>query len=381
MRILIFNWQDIKNPLSGGAEVHLHEIFSRVAAMGHEVTLFCSSFPDAVAEENVSGIRVIREGRRHFFNFLVPFRYYTRFRHDRYDVVIDDMNKIPFFTPLFVREPLAIVIHHLFDKSIFQEATLPIALYVYWVEKLAVALLRRRRTPLFVVSPSTRDEMMTHGIHSENISIVPNCVDHVLYHPAENSRSTLPLIGYFGRIKKYKSVDHLLRAFVPVVQKMPKVKLVVIGDGDYRPELERLTRELGIVDAVRFTGYVDEQEKVRLLREVWFLVNTSAKEGWGLTVIESNACKTAVIASNVPGLRDAVKNGETGVLYGYGNINEMSEKILMLLNDLPLRKRLEEQAYTWSQEFDWQIVAKNTIQLLEEQIARHRKGLPTEAIN
>jgi len=59
MKILIFNWQDIRNPLAGGAEVHLHEIFSRIAGMGHRVTLFCSSFPGAAVEETIDGIRVM----------------------------------------------------------------------------------------------------------------------------------------------------------------------------------------------------------------------------------------------------------------------------------------------------------------------------------
>ncbi len=68
MRILIFNWQDIKNPLAGGAEVHLHEVFSRIAALGHDVTLFCSSFEGAPHMEDMNGIHVIREGGRSLFN-------------------------------------------------------------------------------------------------------------------------------------------------------------------------------------------------------------------------------------------------------------------------------------------------------------------------
>src|SRR5205823_1214312 len=93
MKILIFNWQDIKNPLAGGAEVHLHELFSRIAGMGHDVTLFCSAFDGALPEEKIDGIRVIREGGRYLFNVRVPYRYFTRFRSSKYDLIIDDMNK------------------------------------------------------------------------------------------------------------------------------------------------------------------------------------------------------------------------------------------------------------------------------------------------
>src|SRR5512138_1554964 len=98
MKILIINWQDIRNPYGGGAEVQLHEVFSRVAHAGHEVVLYCSSFPGAKQEEVLNGIRIIREGGRDFFNYRVPIAYNRRFRYDKFDVVVDDMNKIPFMT-------------------------------------------------------------------------------------------------------------------------------------------------------------------------------------------------------------------------------------------------------------------------------------------
>ncbi len=369
MNILILNWQDIRNPLGGGAEVHLHEIFSRIAAQGHTVTLFCSSFPGSPAEELIDGIRVIREGGRYLFNFRVIYRYLTRFRKENFDIVIDDMNKIPFFTPLYVRKPLVVLIHHLFDKSIFSETLFPMALYVYLMEKLAMRVCARSRVPMFVVSGSTRDEVMDKGIMPDHISIVPNCVDHRRYRTLGVGRASYPVIGYFGRLKKYKSVEHLLEAMAAVRGKIPDAQLLVIGDGDHRPSLELRATELGIAGGVKFTGYVDEAEKVRLLNEVWFLVNTSAKEGWGLTVIEANACGTAVIASNVPGLRDAVRDRKTGLLYEYGNIGELSDDIILLLTDSDLRSRLGQEAQIWSQSFDWQNVADRTIAIMEERIA------------
>src|SRR3989304_5776392 len=110
MKILVLNWQDITNPQGGGAEVHLHEIFKRIVSRGHAVTLFCSSFPGAADEEWVDGLRVIRQGGRNVFNFLVPFLYRARFSREGFDVVVDDLNKIPFYTPWFVSEPLVAVV-------------------------------------------------------------------------------------------------------------------------------------------------------------------------------------------------------------------------------------------------------------------------------
>lgn len=370
MKILVLNWQDRKNPDAGGAEVHLHEIFSRVAAMGHSVTLFCSSFEGASPEETIDGIRVIREGGRYLFNFTAALRYRSRFRHEGYDVVVDDMNKIPFFTPLFVRTPHVGLIHHLFDRSIFRETVFPLALYVYALERWAIALFRRRRTTIFAVSPSTKSELMARGIREEAIALVHNCVDHITHTPDESSRNPTPLVGYFGRLKRYKSVDHLLRAFVDVRARVPGVKLVVVGEGDHRAELERLASSLGIAADVRFTGFVTEVEKVSLLRKSWFVVNTSSKEGWGLTVIEANACRTTVLGSDVPGLRDAIQDGTTGILYPYGGVAELTAGMTRLLADEALRRRLAEAAYRWSLTFDWGRVAELAVTLLENEIRR-----------
>ena len=194
------------------------------------------------------------------------------------------------------------------------------------------------------------------------------CVDHDVHKPDGSRRSKTPLIGYFGRLKKYKSVEQLLHAFVVVRKSIPDLRLVVVGEGDYRRTLETLATELGISDAVCFTGFVDENEKVRLLQEVWFAVNTSSKEGWGLTVIEANACGTPVLASDVPGLRDAIKNNETGLLYSFGNINELAEKIEVLLRDSALRDRLAIAARTWALTFNWNVAAEQTLKLLEKKV-------------
>lgn len=368
MKILVFNWQDRTNPDAGGAEVHLHEIFSRVVRLGHSVTLYCSSYDGAAAEEAVDGIRVIRQGGRSVFNYYVPVRYWREFRRAGYDVVVDDMNKIPFFTPLYVRGPHVGLVHHLFDKSIFLETLFPLALYVYLMERWAIGLFRRRGTTMFAVSPSTKKELMAKGVAEGRIELVYNCVDHDTHTPDESVRSATPLIGYFGRLKKYKSVDHLLHAFADIRARVPGVKLVIVGEGDHRPVLEELARTLGIASDVRFTGFVSEEEKVRLLREVWFVVNTSSKEGWGLTVIEANACRTTVVGSDVPGLRDAIRDGATGLLYEYGNVEDLSGKIVRLLEDGAARRKLAEEAYQWSLTFDWGRVAELTVGILEKEI-------------
>jgi glycosyltransferase involved in cell wall biosynthesis len=366
MRILVINWQDLRNPLSGGAEVHLHEIFSRIAARGHEVTLLCSGFPGAPPEEIIDGIRVIRRGGRNWFNLAVPLVYHTELARRGFDIVVDDLNKIPFFTPLFVRSPLIAIAHHLFDRSIFLEAPWPAAAYVYRTERMALDLYRRRGIPFIVVSPSTQAEFLRKGYALEDLPIVYNCVDHRLYRPTGVARSSVPLVGYFGRLKRYKSVDHLLRALMIARESVPDLRGIIIGEGDDRARLEACARDLGLAGCVTFTGYVSVARTVELLQEMWTMVMPSSKEGWGLTVLEANACGTPVIASDVPGLRDAVRDGETGVLVPYGDVAALAAQMVRMVRDSGYRARLGAAATAWSQKFTWDDEAAKALHILEE---------------
>ncbi len=363
MKILVINWQDILNPHGGGAEVHFHEIFKRIAARGHDVTLFCSSVSGRPSTEVIDGIRVVREGGRSTFNFLVPLRYRSTFSREGYDVVVDDLNKIPFYTPWFVREPLVTIVHHLFGTSIFKEAILPAAAYVWGTEQLAMRVYQRQ---LFAaVSPSTKRELEEHGVPGENISLVHNAVDHELYTPPATPRAPGLTIGYLGRIKAYKSVDHVLRAFAIVRSTLPGSRLVVVGDGDARPGLERLAGDLGLGDAIEFTGYVPAEEKVRRLQQMDLVVNPSAKEGWGLTVVEANACGVPVVASDVPGLRDSVVDGTTGWLYPYGNIDRLAATIQRVLVDTAERARVGAEAVQWAARFTWDASADAMLKTID----------------
>lgn len=374
MRILVVNWQDIRNPLAGGAEVHLHEIFSRIVRMGHEVTLYCSTFPGALPEEDVGGIRVIRRGGRYLFNFRVPAAWFARFRGERFDLVVDDMNKLPFLTPLYVDRPLYVVTHHLFGRSIFLEVPWPLAMYVYLMEKLGFGICRRRSVPFIVGSPSTRQELVEHGFRAPLIDVINYCVDHSVHRRTGVARCAAPLVGYFGRLKKYKSVEQFLDAVARLRKDHPELRAVIVGEGDHRSALEKYSEALGLAGCVRFLGFVDAQRKVELLQEVWFAVNTSSKEGWGLTVIEANACGTIVLAADVPGLRDAVRDGVTGVLYEYGNIPDLAGKMATLLGDTALRGRLESEAFRWASTFDWDEAARATLRLLEKRVAEAGTG-------
>lgn len=363
MRILVINWRDIRNPEAGGAEVHLHEIFRRIASWGHEVSLLAHAFGDAPQREAIDGIDVHRHGPRNTFNFTVPGALAGPLDPTGFDVVVDDLNKIPFYTPLYVRRPLLVIIHHFFGRSIFHEVPFPVALYVFLNE--AIVPFAYRRCRFATVSESTKRELIARGIRESQIDLVMNAVDHEHFPPAPAMEKDPDLLIHVGRIKRYKNIDLLVRAMRKVRERRPRARLVIVGEGDHRPALTRLAHDLGLNGTVEFTGFVPLEEKVRFLRRASLALNASPKEGWGVTVIEANACGTPVVATDVPGLRDAVVDGTTGRLVPFGSRERMEEAILALLDDDAERARLGAGAVRWAARLSWDDSARAMLAAIE----------------
>jgi glycosyltransferase involved in cell wall biosynthesis len=148
--------------------------------------------------------------------------------------------------------------------------------------------------------------------------------------------------------------------------RFPDAEILVIGRGSARQELTKLTRELGIEHRTRFTGFVSDEERNELLLGTRVCVCPSEKEGWGLTVIESNAMGTPVVATDAPGLRDSVRDGETGFLVPTRSVDGFANRIAELLEDDSLATRMSREALAWSKKFDWDLAATEMDEALQE---------------
>ncbi|MFQ6103187.1 MAG: glycosyltransferase family 4 protein [Candidatus Glassbacteria bacterium] len=363
LRILLINYRDITNPRAGGAEVHLHEIFKRIAGMGHKVDLLCSRYSGSTSRQVIDGIRIARTGREPYFNFRAQM-FLLRLKPNTYDIVIEDVNKIPVYSPVFTKIPTLLIVPHLFGTTVFQEASVPIALYVYLWELLIPYIYRGLEVE--VISESTKRDLVRRGFDPRKIHIIYCGTATDLYFPDDDDKHEpqFPYIVCIGRLKKYKRMDLVINAFSNLGNEHSKVRLLIIGDGDHVHALKRLSRRLGIHKKVVFVGHVSESEKVRFLRGAEFVVNTSPKEGWGLTNIEAQACGIPVLASDSPGLSESVRNGETGMLVPHGDIEALTDAMKTLLSDGTLRKKLGMRAAEWSRGFSWEQAAEETMQLI-----------------
>ena len=356
MRILALNWNDLKNPYGGGAEVHLEELLRRLVKYGHQVTLFCSGFKDCAAEEVVEGIRIIRRGNRYNFNLIAPFHLRKMVKENNFDILIEDINKIPFYTPLYLNLNTLVVVPHLFATTVFHEINFVLGSYIYLSERPFTWVYKRSK--FNVISESTADDLAKRGIPRKNISVTYCGIDREVYkYDSSVSKYEQPTILYLGRIKKYKSIQHLILAFKKVKDKISDARLMIVGAGDYTEALKKLADSLKLSDSVEFAGFVSQAEKVERMRRSHLAVLPSIREGWGLTNIECNSVGTTVVAADSPGLRDSVKDGETGLLYPYGDVEAMVESIMKILSNTGYRQKLEKSALEWAEKFNWDSAA------------------------
>ena len=366
MDVLVLNWLDRENPQAGGAEVHLHEVYGRLARRGHRVTLICSGFEGARPRTELDGIEVHRTGGRHTLGFAAPRYYRERFVDHRFDAVVEDLNKVPFFSPWWVREPVGLLVHHLFGGIAFQEASPPIALATWLLERPIPRVYGS--LPCVAVSESTAEDLRARGMRRGRITVIPNGVDTAHYSPGSGDRFPEPTLLFLGRLKRYKRVDLVIRTVAELRDRGLDVKLRIGGKGDHRPALEKLVRALGVQDRVVFEGFVDEERKVELFRRSWVHLLTSPKEGWGIANLEAAACGTATVASNSPGLRDSVVDGTTGYLVPHGDVTALADRVRLLVVDPDLRERMGRAAREFARIFAYDRVADATEEWIRERV-------------
>ena len=366
-RVLILNERDPAHPKAGGAEVHVAEIFGRLAQRGFEITQVTSAFPGGAARETQAGMQVRRVGALPVYYLRAAAACARETRRGRVDVVVECLNKLPFLAPAYARAPVLALCHHLFGETAFRQVAWPVAAAVWSVERLIPRVYRRAR--FVAISESTRDDLLRRGVAADRVEVHhPGIAPPALPPPGLPERGHR--IAYVGRLERYKNVDVLIDAFAQVAKRYPEARLLVIGQGADRPRLERHAAAAGVSERTTFTGFVPEADKQQLLARARVCVCPSAKEGWGLTVIESNALGTPSVASDAPGLRDSVRHGDTGFLAPAGDAGAFAARIGDLLADDALAARMSAAAIEWSRGFTWDHAADR----MAEAIRRAQEG-------
>ena len=357
MHILWFNWRDILNPDAGGAEVFTHEVMKRLTKRGYHMTLFTSRFKGCQLNEIIDGVDVIREGNKytvykHAKNYLKAYQHH-------YDLIIDEINTRPFFTPKFVKEKKVIaLIHQLARDFWFYETRFPLN-YIgyYYLEKKWLSNYKDILT--LTVSNSTKMDLEELGF--KRLFVLPPGLNVTPLSTA-NEKEAEPTVVFVGRLKKAKLPHHALEAFSIIKREIPDAKMWIIGDGYLRKKLESSK-----IKGVTFFGHISNEKKYELLSRAHVILVPAVREGWGLVVTEANAMGTPAIGYDVHGLRDSIMHDKTGITIKERSPRAMAQQAILLLKDSNRLSKYSRNALEFSKQFNWDKTASSFHKVLNNQ--------------
>lgn len=367
MNILILNWKDIRNPTSGGAEIVTFEHARRWVSSGHKVTWLCSSYKHLPKKEKIDGIEIIRFGNIYTIYFFAPLFYL--FGSRKFELIVDEVHGIPFFTPFYVRKPIVVLIHEIAGGIWDIEYTFPLNWIGKFLEKKYLKLYSNKK--FWTDSEFTLKELTEKGIDKKNCLSIPcpSSLNSLAKIPIKNKNISIISIN---RLVKMKGIEDVIRAFSILQKKYKNSTLDILGDGDenYIKELKNVVKNLKLVKNVNFLGYVSAFEKEKLLKKSHLLFHASIKEGWGIVVMEAASQATPSIVYNVPGLSESVINNQTGIVLNKNTPERMANQSIILLKDGKRYKKFQINGLEWSRSLTWDNAASQSLKFLKKEFIK-----------
>jgi glycosyltransferase involved in cell wall biosynthesis/O-antigen/teichoic acid export membrane protein len=371
LHILLLADRDWTHPQGGGTGTNLYGQVSRWIAWGHRVTVIAGSYPGATPVERLGDqLTIHRMGSR---LTVFPKAAWATLRgvgRDA-DVVVEVVNGIAFFTPLWrwMRKPRVAIVHHVHQDHYVYELGRRGRIAAFLLERLPLRLLYQG-TEVLTISRAAADDLVALGVPRERIHVAYLGVEPDQFHDAR--RDERPMLLYLGRLKQYKRVEVAL----DVLAACPGATLEIAGDGEWRGEIEREIAARGLGDRVTLHGFVSEAEKTELFGRAWLNLTASSAEGWCLTVMEAAACGTPSGALRVGGLAESVVDGETGVLAE--TPGELATKVSALIAAPQRRDELGAAAKARARGFTWENAAASNLEVLQRVAGGPRTSLRAE---
>jgi glycosyltransferase involved in cell wall biosynthesis len=343
--VALFNWRDPRHPAAGGAEVLTNDLLVAFSKRGYSCTLVVAGAPGLPKTETLEHYTVVRMGNALTCRFYAAAWLWKR--RSEIDIVIDEVNTLPFFSRFIVPKKTTLWIFQVAREIWWYEASPALAAIGYFLEPLLLRVYRS--SPLVTISKSSAQSLRAIGLRGD-IDIIECPLP-----PRDEARAkTVPgRIGFVGRLVRSKRIDHIIRAFALVAASRPEAELWIVGGGSdtVTAGLRALAESLGCAGRVHFTGYVSAQERDAIVASLDCLAMASVREGWGMVVSEAGRFGVPSVAYDVDGLRDAVVDGQTGLLVPEQTPDALAAAMERVIADRELRDRLGAGAAAYIEEF------------------------------
>lgn len=371
-------WEDDDDP------PFVFELCNRLKT-DYSIHVLAPHFPGAKTEENFGGIHVKRF--RYFFEPLERLAYHGG--------ILAKLKKNPFLYGLlpffFMGELLALIKclrHYRFDLIhahwlIPQGLTALLACRLikfcppllctshggdlFGLQGTLLNKLKRLiltcSNAVTVVSRAMLDEVNKIDANYNKVHVIPMGVDlKSRFVPSKKKKKNIPLL-FVGRLVKKKGVRYLIDSLPMILKDHPQVCLFIAGDGPEKGNLNKLITKLGVSDHVRFLGAVKNKHLPVLYQASDVVVFPSViaddgdMEGFGLVLVEALGCECATVTTDLPAMQDIIINGKTGLVVSQKSVQQLSEKIICLLDDPNLRQSLGKEGRRYVvKRYDWDCI-------------------------
>jgi len=356
--------------VKGGAEKRIYELGKRLVAKGNEVHIFGVKWwdgADIIQNEGMvlhgvcGKMELYINGRRSIKEAIIfSIMLFPHLIKEKFDVI--DVSVFPYFSCFSVkivstskRIPMITTWHEIWED--------------YWYEylgnfgfvgKFIERLVSRMSNHSIAVSDHTKKGLESLGIDHHNIHVVTNGIDIIKINQIKSSIYTCDII-FIGRFIKEKNLDILIESVDHIKKDVPDIECHIIGGGPEEKKLKGMVFDLGLQSNIKFLGFLDQDDVIAKLKSSKVLVLPSSREGFGIVVIEAFACSVPVITVRSPGnAAQELVNEDTGFVVNL-NAGEIGDSIYTIVTDDKFRKKISENAFLKSKEYEWD---KKTMELL-----------------
>jgi glycosyltransferase involved in cell wall biosynthesis len=372
MNVLWLSWKDRWHPQAGGAETVSGEIMDRLVKDGHSVTLLTAAYPNATGQETKNGVKIVRAGNR-FTVYGKARQTYRRQYRNWPDVIIDEMNTIPFGAGFINREKSVLLCYQLAREVWFYQMFPPVSWIGYMSEPIMLKAMAKRYPLVLTESNSSKKDLASYGfknIHVFKVGMAQKPIARLSQKKYSN------IVLSLGSIRPMKRTLDAVRAFEVAKDQNPELTMVLAGgnSGKYAQKVMDYIKKSRHASSISVLGRVSNDERLKLMRKADIILVTSIKEGWGLIVTEANSQGTPAIGYDTDGLRDSIQNNKTGLLVPDGDFTTMGKQVVSLLSHHKKYEHLRTNSWKWSHEFSFNASYQDFLTIIESRLRKRTRN-------
>jgi len=381
----------------GGLEYHTQKLTEGLARCGQEISIITTAHPEGKEYEKVNGVDIYycpkSKPGRYSFNWWKESvkTFETLHQQKNFDLVHSQSAGAYYFLRRGLNKkynlPVVVTLHGTSLNEIRTKLKIPFDL------RSKISLLKNIYTYLFwdrfylraadmVIATSDQQlELIKkfYPVKAENLSLVYNGIDTDLFRPEKTSdikKGDEFIILAVARLKKEKGIQNIIRALPELLKKISRVKLLIIGEGEYQPELQRLAEKLSVADRVSFLGFVPYNQLPEYYNLADIFVNPTIREnGYDLTIISAMACGKPAVCSRIGSVPTVITDGVDGFLYPKNNLSLLREIIIKLRENPQLRDSVGKNARNKAVgKFSVTGMIQKTIAVYEKVLRRAKKN-------